>query len=82
MAGHKRTIHVGTRILWLKMSEVAPDMQLHDPSRAAAGNGDAVVDPMALVFADPDAETHVYPLDEEQRKSLIQTLTGGVVLPT
>lgn len=84
MAGLTRKVHPVANFVWKKASEAIPDvqLQLQPPPELGQGNGAALAEPMCLVFVDPqDGETHVYLFAEEGRKKLIETLTGGIVIP-
>lgn len=69
-----RVIHNGFNVAYAPMSQLAPDV-------AIASLEDGTKDPKALMFIDPDGECHVYALDEGTRTALIESLTGGVVVP-
>lgn len=34
-----------------------------------------------LAFTDPDGETHIYVMADEERQIAIRQLTGGIILP-
>ncbi len=79
MASLSRHIHLQTNFFWRPLSEIAPDMKVQLPPSEGNGNGEPTV-PMALIFVDPDNETHVYVFDESDKQRLLTTLTGGVVI--
>lgn len=80
MASLKRFVHLQFRTAWSPLAQQAPDIQFTLPP-TAEGNGDAAPTIMALTFIDPDQEMHIYVMDDTGRKSLIELLTGGIVLP-
>jgi len=73
MAGITRTVHPQSNFFWRPLAEAAPDMNLQ--------GGDPGNPPMALVFVDPDVETHVFVFGEDGRQALLKALTGGVIIP-
>ena len=81
MAGLSRTIHPASRHNFGPLATIAPDVSLRLPA-AADGNGGGPEEPQALAFTDPDGETHVYLFDEAGKQRLVQTLTGGIIIPS
>ena len=56
---------------------VPPTLQVQE--NADAGGGKPTV-PNALVFVEPDGETHVYVVSEQMRQQILRILTGGVIV--
>lgn len=81
MTSVSRHVHVQSTMAFGSIDRIAPDLGLRFEGEATNGSPPEHVTPNALWFTDPDGETHVYPLTEDGRKSLVQMLTGGVVLP-
>ena len=84
MAGLSRKVHPVANFVWKPASEVIPDLplQLHPPDHDQANGNGQGVEPMCLVFIDPqDGETHVYLFAEEGLKKLVETVTGGIIIP-
>lgn len=82
MAGLTRTVHPTSSVRWAKLTDICPDVNAK-PVHGENGNGTGNAEgPMALSFADPDGEMHVYVFTPDGKQNLIAQLTGGVILPT
>jgi len=79
MAAFKRYVHPVSKPVWRPLAEIAPDMHVQAPPTGQE-NGHGRAAPMALAFVDPDQEMHVYIFDDNDRKALVELLTGGIVL--
>lgn len=81
MAGLTRTVHPASNVKWAPLKEICPDVTVQlGPAAERNGDGEPP-EPMALSFADPDGEMHVYPFTPEGKQNLLAQLTGGVILP-
>jgi hypothetical protein len=73
MASIDIKIHPQSGVVWKPLAEVAPLLNIEFGEEEP---------PNALLFADPDGETHVYVIGEEGRANLLRMLTGGIIVPT
>lgn len=67
-----RVVHARYETIWGPLPQVAPGVQFR------VAEGEAV--PNALGFRDADGETHLYVVDEQVRRAIVETLSGGIVL--
>lgn len=73
-----RTVHVQHAFRVAPMRELAPDVEL--AAQNAAGDIERA-ELHGVAFTDPDGDVQIFVLDDAGRSSLIEQLTGGVVIP-
>lgn len=72
-------VHPQSQIDWKPIDELVPLLGLK--AVKPAGNGLQVDEPLhGLVFTDADGEIHVYAFTDEARTTLIEKLTGGIMV--
>lgn len=84
MAGTTLKVHVVSRVRFKPLEElagfIAADVeQLYAAANASNGKGPTKL--YGLAFIDLDDEAHVYVLDDAGKQSVVEKLTGGVVVP-
>ena len=78
MSGFKINVHHQYVPDWGPASNfVPPTVQMQE--RGDSG-GSQPTEPKALVFVDPDGESHVFLVSEKMRQQLLRMLTGGVIV--
>lgn len=67
-----RVVHARFETIWGPLPQVAPGVHFR------VAEGEEI--PNVLAFRDADGETHMYVVDEQVRKAIVETLSGGIVL--
>lgn len=72
-------VHPQAQFDWKPINDLVPLLGLK--AMKDAGNGLQVDEPLhGLMFTDPDGEIHVFAFTDDARVTLVEKLTGGIMI--